>query len=91
MEGRGRKVRIHWQSDEGLVQKVWRYDEETIESYTRDHVEKELTELFPVIKSKRLRLEINYEDFLVGKVTIDGDQDLQTVFAERGYCLVSNT
>ena len=62
MEGHGRKVRFHWQSDEGLVQKVLRYDEE---SYTQDHVEKELTELFSVIKSKRLRLEISHEDSLI--------------------------
>ena len=86
MEGCERKVRIHWLSDEGLVQKVWRYNDQTIESYTRDQVEKELTELFPVIKSKRLRLELTYEDSFVGKVKIDSDKDLQTAlkaFAEE--------
>ena len=54
-------------------------------SLTRDQVEKELTELFPVIKSKR-RLELTYEDSFVGKVKIDSDKDLQTAlkaFAEE--------
>ena len=81
-----RKVRIHWLSDEGIVQKVWRYNDETIQSYTRDQVEEELTELFPVIKSKHLRFEMCYEDSFVGKVKIDSDKDVQTAlkaFAEE--------
>ena len=83
-----RKVRIHWQSDEGLVQKVWRFDERSIEAYGRERarVEQELVELFPLIKSKGLRLELSYEDSLVGKVTIDGDVDMKsalTAFSEE--------
>ena len=46
-----RKVRIHWQSDEGLVQKVRIFDEKSIEAYGREHVEHELVELFPLIRS----------------------------------------
>ena len=38
-------------------------------------VEQELVEL---IKSKGLRLELSYEDSLVGKVTIDGDVDMKS-------------
>ena len=72
-----RKVRIQWQSDEGLIQKVWRYNDQTIHLYSRDGVERELTELFPLIKSKSFRLELSYEDSLVGKITIDGDRDMQ--------------
>ena len=81
-----RKVRIHWQSDEGLVQKVWRFDERSIEAYGRERVEHDLVELFPLIKSKGLRLELSYEDSLVGKVTIDGDVDMKsalTAFSEE--------
>ena len=37
-----RKMRIHWQSDEGLVQKVWIFDERSIEAYGRERVEHEL-------------------------------------------------
>lgn len=40
-------------------------------------MEKELAELFPLIESKGLRLELSYEDSLVGKITIDGDRDMQ--------------
>ena len=76
-------MRIHWQSDEGLVQKVWRFDERSIEAYGRERVEHELVELFPL---KGLRLELSYEDALVGKVTIDGDVDMKsalTAFSEE--------
>ena len=78
-----RKVRIHWQSDEGLVQKVWRFDERSIEACGRERVEQELVEL---IKSKGLRLELSYEDSFIGKVTIDGDVDMKselTAFSEE--------
>ena len=44
-------------------------------------VEQELVELFPLIKSKGLRLELSYEDSLVGKVTIDGDVDMKSALA----------
>lgn len=40
-------------------------------------METELTELFPSIKAKGFRLELSYEDSLVGKITIDGDRDMQ--------------
>ena len=45
-----RKMRIHWQSDEGLVQKVWIFDERNIEAYGRERVEHELVELFPLLQ-----------------------------------------
>ena len=79
-------MRIHWQSDEGLVQKVWRFDERSIEAYGCERVGHELVKLFPLIKSKGLRLELSYEDSLVGKVTIDGDVDMKsalTAFSEE--------
>ena len=41
-------------------------------------VEQELVELFLLIKSKGLRLELSYEDSLVGKVRIDGDVDMKS-------------
>lgn len=72
-----RKVRIHWQSDGDLIQKVWRYNAETIHLYSRQRVETELIELFPSIEAKGFRLELSYEDSLVGKITIDGDRDMQ--------------
>ena len=81
-----RKVRIHWQSDEGLVQKVRRFDEKSIEANGHEHVGHELVELFPLIKCKGLRLELSYEDCVVGKVTIDGDVTMKsalTAFSEE--------
>ena len=50
-----RKMRIHWQSDEGLVQKVWIFDERSIEAYGRERVEHELVELFPLLKVSDLK------------------------------------
>ena len=41
---------IHWQSDEELVQKLWIFDERSIEAYGRERVEHELVELFPLLK-----------------------------------------
>lgn len=72
-----RKVRINWQSDEGLVQKVWRCNTSNIDFYCREQVEQELLRLFPLLKYRGLRLELSYEDSQIGKVTIDGDADMK--------------
>ncbi len=81
-----RKVGLHWVRDDQVVQKVWRYDENEVDAYSRDRVEQELLALYPPLKSKGLRLEISYEDSLVGRVSIDGDADMQaalTAFIEE--------
>ena len=69
-----------------VSRKVWRYDDNKIAEYSWDRVEQELLELFPTLKSKGSRLEISYEDSLVGIVSIDSDADVQaalTAFAEE--------
>ena len=58
----------------GLIQKVWRYNDQIVNQYSRDRVEQELTELF---QSRGFRLELSYKDSLVGNITIDGDRDMQ--------------
>ena len=40
-------------------------------------MEHEILELFPLVKSKGLRLELSYEDSLVRTVKIDGDADMK--------------
>ena len=72
--------------DGKVIRKVWRYDDKKIPEYSRDRVEQEILVLFPTLKSKGLRLEIKYEDSLVGIVSIDSDADVQaalTAFAKE--------
>ena len=73
-----RKVRIEWQNGEQMVHKVWRYDNENLDVYSRDRVERELADLFPLLKCKGLRFNLSYEDSLVGTVTIDSDSDMKS-------------
>ena len=80
------KAGVNWVRDGKVIRKVWRYDDNTIAEYSRDGVEQELLALFPTLKSKGLRIEISYEDSLVGIVLIDSNADLQaalTAFAEE--------
>ena len=80
------KVGVNWVRDGKVIRKVWRYGDKKTPEYSRDHVEQELLALFPTLKSKGLRLEIRYEDSLVGIVSIDSDADVQaalTAFAKE--------
>ena len=72
-----RKVRIEWRNGDENVRKVWRFDAENLEIYSRKHLEKELADMFPQLKSKGYRLEHSYEDSLVGKITMDSDSDIK--------------
>ena len=76
-----RKVGVCWQTEE-QVQKVWRYIESEIDVYSHDRVEQELLALFPPLKSKGLRLELCYENSLVGTVLTDGDADMHVFRGE---------
>ena len=63
------------QGGEISARKVWRFD---IDSYCVERIERELLELFPKVKSSGLRLDLTYEDELVGDVNIESDADLKT-------------
>ena len=59
--------------------KVWRFNPDDIDGYWVEDVEHELLlELFPKVKSCGLRLDLTYEDKLVGDVNIEIDADLRT-------------
>ena len=58
---------------------VWRFNPDDIDSYCVKGVECELLELFPKVKSCGLRLDLTYEDELVGDVNIESDADSRTV------------
>ena len=60
------------------ARKVWRFNPDDIDSYCVEGVERELLELFPKVKSCGLRLDLTYEDKLVGDVSIESDTDLRT-------------
>ena len=72
-----RKVRIEWENGQQRVLKVWRYDAANLQIYSRKHVESELADLFPHLRSRGYRLELSYEDSLVGRVKMDSDSDVK--------------
>ena len=66
------------QGEEVSSRKVWKFNHDEIDSYSVEGVEGELLELFPKVKSFGLRLDLTYEDELVGDVDIESDADLRT-------------
>ena len=72
------KVRVCLMQGEVSARKVWRFNPDDIDSYCVEGVERELLELFPKVKSCGLRLDLTYEDELVGDVNIESDADLRT-------------
>ena len=57
------------------MKKAWQYDVRNIGAHRLAGVEEHL-ELF-TLKAKGLRFMLRYEDLLVGRVSIDGDADMQ--------------
>ena len=78
-----RKVRNEWRNGDESVRKVWCFDAENREIYSRNHLENEQADMFPQLKSKGYRLELSYEDSLVGKTTMDSDSDVKETFSEE--------
>ena len=72
------KVCVCLRQGEESARKVWRFNPDDIDSYCVEGVERELLELFPKVKSSGLRLDLTYEDELVGDVNIESDADLRT-------------
>ena len=68
------KVVLHVGDTE--VTKLWRFDSTKIVEYSRNEVETMLISLFPDVAKKGLRLEMHYEDDLVGNITIETDGDM---------------
>ena len=66
------------QGGEISARKVWRFDGSDIDGYCVEGIERELLELFPKVKSSGLRLDLTYEDELVGDVNIESDADMKT-------------
>jgi len=60
-------VELHLKSDS--VRKVWRFQPELINDYTRSIVEDELVQLFPDISRRGLKLNLWYEDDIAGDVS----------------------
>ena len=81
-----KKVAISWMRDGQAVRKVWRFDASDIEGYSIQRVERELLGLFPALKASGLRLELAYDDEMVGRVNIESDADIKaalTTFTEE--------
>ena len=70
------KLKVILHVGDAAVVKLWRFDPSKIVEYSRNEVEAMLIDLFPDVQKKRLRLEMYYEDELVGKITIESDGDM---------------
>ena len=64
------RVVIHLHLSGAVVKKVWRFDQCSIQQYTRASVESELVQLFPDVSRKGLKFDLWYEDDLAGEVRI---------------------
>ena len=51
------------------IKKAWRYHSDHISKYTRKEVENKIIELFPDFDRKGLKLEMWYQDELIGDVS----------------------
>ena len=71
------KLKVILHVGDTAVVKLWRFDSSKIVEYTRNEVEAMIIDLYPDVKKKGLRLEMYYEDELVGKITIESDGDMK--------------
>ncbi len=68
---------IELHEGEGTTKKIWRFDGDNLDSYTRkDIVSFEIRELFPHLCKKGLHLNFYHYD-LAGKINIESDGDLK--------------
>ena len=82
------KLKVILHVGDTAVVKLWRFDASKIAEYTRNDVEAMIVDLYPDVKKKGLRLDMYYEDELVGKVTIESDGDMKQ--ALRSFTEVCN-
>ena len=69
------------------VKKIWKFNSQA--TYSCDEVESTVVDLFPEICAKKLRLDLSYEDDLVGEIPIESDGDLELAFqsfVEKEMC-----
>ena len=59
---------------------AWRFDAENLDMYSRKYLETELSDMFPQLKG--CRLELSYEDSLVGRVTMESNSDVKEALLE---------
>ena len=71
------KVAIELHEGEHSTKKVWRFNVDSVQQYSRDVVEAEIISLFPHIQAKGLRLNLFHFDEIAGKVKIESDGDMQ--------------
>ena len=70
------KIKVILHVGDAAVVKLWRFERSKIVDYSRNEVEAVLIDLFPDVQKKGLRLEMYYEDELVGRITIESDGDM---------------
>ena len=70
------KLKVILHVGDAAVVKLWRFDPSKIVEYSRNEIEAVLVGLFPDIEKIGLRLEMYYEDELIGKITIESDGDM---------------
>ena len=70
------KLKVILHVGDTAIVKLWRFDPSKIVEYSRNEVEAMLIGLYPDVQKKGLRLEMYYEDELVGKITIESDGDM---------------
>ena len=66
------KVAIELHEGEHSTKKVWRFNVDSVQQYSRDHVVEA-----EIIQAKGLRLNLFHFDEIAGKVKIESDGDMQ--------------
>ena len=68
---------IELHEGEETTKKIWRFDGDDLDSYTKDGVSLEIRKLFPHLCKKGLHLKFYHYDDLAGKIEIESDGDLK--------------
>ena len=71
------KIVIEMHEGEQTTKKIWRFDGDNLNCYSKDGICCEIQELFPHICRKGLHLEFRHYDGLAGKVNIESNGDLK--------------
>ena len=71
-----KKIVIALHEGENVTNKIWRFDSNASDGYTKEETVKEILSLFPHLVKKELDLELYHFDDLAGKVDIESDGDL---------------
>lgn len=70
------KLKVVLHVGDAAVVKLWRFDSSKIVEYSRKEVETMMIGLFPDVHKKGVHLQMHYEDELVGKITIESNEDM---------------